>query len=199
MRNQGHGYAKEEANGRSSGSGPLPELPRELIDHLVKGPMSPEQVGELMLAFNKAVIERAMGAEMNLHLGYSSGDTKPDGQSNERNGSTGKTVLTERGALRIDVPRDCDGSYEPILIPKHERRFRGFDESIIAMYDRGMSVREIQGFISEHYGTQVSPGFINSVTDEVMAEAAAVQNRLLDPSSGSRCSTSSRCAASPTS
>jgi len=180
MRNQGHGYAKEAANGRSSGSGPLPELPRELIDHLVKGPMSPEQVGDLMLAFNKAVIERAMGAEMNLHLGYSSGDTKPDGQSNERNGSTGKTVLTERGALRIDVPRDCDGSYEPILIPKHERRFRGFDESI-AMYDRGMSVREIQGFISEHYGTQVSPGFISSVTDEVMAEAAAVQNRLLDP------------------
>ena len=172
---------KQTVDAQAAARGPLPELPRELIDHLVKGPMSPEQVQDLMLAFNKAIIERAMGAEMNLHLGYASGDTKPDGQSNERNGSTGKTVLTERGALRIDVPRDRDGSYEPILIPKHERRFRGFDERIIAMYGRGMSVREIQGFISEHYGTQVSPDFISSVTDEVMAEAAAWQNRPLDP------------------
>ena len=172
---------KQTVAAQAAARGPLPELPRELIDHLVKGPMSPEQVQDLMLAFNKAIIERAMGAEMNLHLGYASGDTKPDGQSNERNGSTGKTVLTERGALRIDVPRDRDGSYEPILIPKHERRFRGFDERIIAMYGRGMSVREIQGFISEHYGTQVSPDFISSVTDEVMAEAAAWQNRPLDP------------------
>jgi putative transposase len=160
---------------------PVPALLRERIDHLVKGPMRPEQVQDPMRASNQAVIERAMGAEMNLHQGYSSGDTRPDGHGNERNGSTGETVLTERGAARIDVPRDRDGGDEPILMPKHERRFRGFDERIIAMYGRGMSVREIQGFISEHYGTQVSPDFISSVTDAVVAEAAAWQNRPLDP------------------
>ena len=81
----------------------------------------------------------------------------------------------------MDVPRDRDGSFEPILIPKHERRSRGFDERIIAMYARGMCVREIQAFIAEQYGTQVSPEFISSVTDEVMAEATAWQNRPLEP------------------
>jgi putative transposase len=134
-----------------------------------------------MLAFNKAIIERAMGAEMNLHLGYPSGQSKPTGQANERNGASGKTVITDRGPVRVEVPRDRDGSFEPILIPKHERRFTGFDERIIAMYARGMSVREIQGFLAEHYGTEVSPDFISSVTDEVMAEALSWQNRPLEP------------------
>ena len=85
-----------------------------------------------------------------------------------------------RGPVRVDLPRDRDGSFEPILIPKHERRFTGFDERIIAMYARGMSVREIQGFLAESYGTEVSPDFISSVTDEVMAEAIAWQSRPLE-------------------
>ncbi len=143
--------------------------------------MSPAEVQDLMQAFNKAVIERAMGAEMNLHLGYPPGRPKPPGQDNERNGASGKTVIADRGPVRVDVPRDRDGSFEPILIPKHERRFTGFDERIIAMYARGMSVREIQGFLAEHYGTEVSPDFISSVTDEVMAEALSWQNRPLEP------------------
>ena len=172
---------KNTVASQAAARGPLPELPAELLDQLVKGPMTPEQVQDLMLAFNKAVIERAMGAEMNLHLGYPVGEPKPAGQGNERNGTSGKTVITERGAVRVEVPRDRDGSFEPILIPKHERRFRGFDERIIAMYARGMTVREIQAFIAEHYGTQVSPDFISSVTDEVMAEAAAWQSRPLEP------------------
>ncbi|VWC52537.1 transposase, mutator family [Burkholderia aenigmatica] len=175
MRCKGHGYAdeKEKTNCSGSGSarGPLPEPPKELLDQLVKGPMTPAEVQDLMLAFNKAVIERATGAEMNLHLGYPPGQPKPPGQANERNGASGKTVITDRGPVRADVPRDRDGSFEPILIPKHERRFTGFDERIIAMYARGMSVREIQGFLAEHYCTEVSPDFISSVTDEVMAEA----------------------------
>nr|WP_175673025.1 IS256 family transposase [Burkholderia ambifaria] len=166
---------------QAAARGPLPELPKELLDQLVKGPMSPAEVQDLMLAFNKAVIERAMGAEMNLHLGYPPGRPKPPGQDNERNGASGKTVITDRGPVRVDVPRDRDGSFEPILIPKHERRFTGFDERIIAMYARGMSVREIQGFLAEHYGTEVSPDFISSVTDEVMAEALSWQNRPLEP------------------
>ncbi|HDR9253374.1 TPA: IS256 family transposase, partial [Burkholderia vietnamiensis] len=127
-----------------------------------------------------AVIERAMGAEMNLHLGYRPGQSKPPGQANERNGASGKTVITDRGPVRVEVPRDRDGSFEPILIPKHERRFTGFDERIIAMYARGMSVREIQAFLAESYGTEVSPDFISSVTDEVMAEALTWQSRPLE-------------------
>jgi transposase-like protein len=172
---------KKTVASQAAARGPLPELPPGILDELVKGPMTPEQAQDLMLALNKAVIERIMGAEMNAHLGYPPGAPKPPAQTNERNGSSGKTLLTDRGPVRIDVPRDRDGSFEPILIPKHERRFRGFDERIIAMYARGMSVREIQAFIAEQYGTQVSPDFISSVTDEVMAEAAAWQSRPLDP------------------
>jgi transposase-like protein len=143
--------------------------------------MTPAEVQDLMLAFNKALIERAMGAEMNLHLGYRPGQPKPSEQTNERNGASGKTVITERGPVRVDLPRDREGSFEPILIPKHERRFTGFDERIIAMYARGMSVREIQAFLAESYGTEVSPDFISSVTDEVMAETLAWQSRPLEP------------------
>jgi putative transposase len=143
--------------------------------------MTPAEVQDLMLAFNKALIERAMGAEMNMHLGYPPGQPKPDGQTNERNGASGKTVITDHGPLRVDLPRDRDGSFEPVLIPKHERRFTGFDERIIAMYARGMSVREIQAFLAETYGTEVSPDFISSVTDEVMAETLAWQSRPLEP------------------
>jgi putative transposase len=161
--------------------GPLPEMPAELIEQLVKGPLSAAEVQTLFLSFKKAVIERAMSAEMSQHLGYRAGEAKPDGQGNERNGASGKTVLTDTGAVRIEVPRDRLGSFEPILIPKHERRFTGFDDKIIAMYARGMSVREIQGFLADSYGTQVSPDFISSVTDEVMAEAAAWQSRPLEP------------------
>ena len=171
---------KRTATAQAAARGPLPELPAELLDHLVKGPMTPSEVQDLMLAFNKAVIERAMGAEMNLHLGYRPGDAKPPEQANERNGASGKTIHTERGPVRVALPRDRDGSFDPILIPKHERRFTGFDERIIAMYARGMSVREIQAFLAESYGTEVSPDFISSVTDEVMAETIAWQNRPLE-------------------
>ena len=128
---------------QAAARGPLPEVPAALLDQLVEGRMTPTEVQDLFLSFQKAVIERAMGAEMNLHLGYRPGETKPQGQSNERNGASGKTVITERGPVRVELPRDRDGSFEPILIPKHERRFSGFDDKIIAMYARGMSVREI--------------------------------------------------------
>ena len=122
-----------------------------------------------------------MGGELSHHLGYRPGEARPAGQDNQRNGTTGKTVLTEDGPVRIEVPRDRDGSYEPILIPKHERRFTGFDDKIIAMYARGMTVREIRGFLAEQYGTEVSAEFISAVTDEVMAEVSAWQSRPLEP------------------
>jgi hypothetical protein len=134
---------KRTVAAQAAARGPLREMPAELIEQLVQGPMSPSEVQDLFLSFQKAVIERAMSAEMSHHLGYKPGEEKPEGQTNERNGASGKTVLTDKGAVRIDVPRDRAGSFEPILIPKHERRFAGFDDKIIAMYARGMSVREM--------------------------------------------------------
>ena len=159
----------------------LPSIPKELIDQMVSGPMDAEVVNAASMAFKKALIERILGAELSHHLGYPPGAEKPGEVGNHRNGATGKTVLTEDGPLRIDIPRDRQGSFEPLLIPKHERRFTGFDDKIVAMYARGMTVREIQGFLAEQYGTVVSPEFISSVTDAVMAEVTAWQSRPLEP------------------
>jgi len=170
---------RKKGEGAASGSGV--SIPAELLDRLVQGPMTPEEVQAICLDFKKAVIERAMGAELSHHLGYRPGEVRPEGQANQRNGTTAKTVLTEDGPVRLELPRDRDGSYEPILIPKHERRFTGFDDKIVAMYARGMTVREIQGFLAERYGTEVSAEFISSVTEEVMAEVTAWQNRPLEP------------------
>lgn len=159
----------------------LPPIPKEVIDQMVSGPMTAEAINAASMAFKKALIERALGAELSHHLGYPPGTDKPVGNANHRNGVSGKTVLTDDGPLRIDVPRDRAGSFEPVLIPKHERRFTGFDDKIVAMYARGMTVREIQGFLVEQYGTEVSPEFISSVTDAVMAEVTAWQARPLEP------------------
>jgi putative transposase len=162
-------------------SAALPKIPDELIDQFVKGPMTGEAVNAASMAFKKALIERAMGAELGHHLGYPAGAAKPDAGANQRNGKSAKTVQTGEGPVRIEVPRDRDGSFEPILIPKHERRFTGFDEIIIALYARGMTMREIQGFLRETYGTEVSAEFISSVTEAVMAEVTAWQARPLEP------------------
>jgi putative transposase len=159
----------------------LPSIPKGLIDQFVTGPMSAEAVNDISIAFKKALIERALGAELSHHLGYVAGAAKPETAINHRNGSSAKTVLTDDGALRIEVPRDRDGSFEPLLIPKHERRFTGFDDKVVAMYARGMTVREIQGFLLDSYGVEVSPDFISSVTDAVMAEVGAWQSRPLEP------------------
>ena len=162
-------------------SAALPSIPKELLDQFVKGPMTGEAVNAASMAFKKALIERALGAELGYHLGYPSGADKPQATSNQRNGTSGKTVITQDGSLRIDIPRDRDGSFEPLLIPKHERRFTGFDDKIIALYARGMTVREVQGFLTDQYGVDVSPEFISSVTDAVMAEVGAWQARPLEP------------------
>src|SRR5512135_1195053 len=159
----------------------LPTIPKELIDQFVTGPMSPEAVQAASMAFKKALIERALGGELSHHLGYPPGAARPEDAANQRNGASAKTVLTDDGPLRIDVPRDREGSFEPLLIPKHERRFTGFDDKVVAMYARGMTVREIQGFLAEQYSTEVSPEFISSVTDAVMSEVTAWQSRPLEP------------------
>jgi hypothetical protein len=98
----------------------LPSIPPELIDQFVKGPMSAEAVQAALMAFKKALIERALGAELGHHLGYSPGAERPEDISNHRNGRSAKTVLTEDGALRLQIPRDRDGRFAPILIPKQD-------------------------------------------------------------------------------
>ncbi|MBK5373057.1 IS256 family transposase [Pseudomonas sp. TH43] len=159
----------------------LPSIPKELIDQFLSETMSAEAIQDAAMAFKKALIERALGAELGLHLGYPQGAERPEDSSNQRNGKSGKTVLTDDGPLRLDIPRDRDGSFSPILIPKHERRFTGFDDKIIAMYARGMSVREIRAFLSEQYATDVSHDFISTVTDAVLEEVSTWQQRPLEP------------------
>ena len=114
--------------------------------------MSPEELDAAVRRFKKAIIERALGGELTHHLGYPPGRRpSPRTRTNHRNGTGGKTVLTDDGPLPIEVPRDRDGTFEPQLIAKHERRFTGFDDKILALYARGMTVREIQAFLAEMY------------------------------------------------
>ena len=161
-----------------------PAIPKELVEQFFEGgtTMTAGQVEEASVAFKKALIERALGGELSHHLGYAAGADRPaTAGSNHRNGASAKTVLTGTGPVRVQVPRDREGTFEPLLIAKHERRFTGFDDKVVAMYARGMTVREIQAFVAEHYGCEVSAEFISSVTDEVMAEVTAWQSRPLEP------------------
>lgn len=159
----------------------LEPVPSEILDHFVgHGPITPEELEATVRRFKKAVIERALGGELTHHLGYPAGGVKPDDTTNHRNGTSEKTVLTDDGPLTIDVPRDRENSFEPRLVAKHERRFTGFDDKIIALYARGLTVREIQAFLAEMYATEVSPDFISTVTDAVTTEIAAWQARPLE-------------------
>ena len=160
---------------------PLAPVPDEILDAFVRqGPLSHAELDAAVRRFKKAIIERALGGELTHHLGYPPGGVRPDDNPNHRNGTGGKTVLTDDGPLAIEVPRDRDGSFEPRLIAKHERRFAGFDDKILALYARGMTVREIQGFLLDMYDTEVSPDFISAVTDAVLAEVSAWQSRPLE-------------------
>jgi transposase-like protein len=134
-----------------------------------------------MRRFKKALLERALGGELTHHLGYPPGGIKPETTTNHRNGSSGKTVLTDDGSLDLEVPRDREGTFEPQLIPKHARRFTGFDDKILALYARGLTVREIQAFLAEMYAVEVSPDLISTVTDAVHTEGTAWQQRALEP------------------
>jgi putative transposase len=155
----------------------------ELIDQLLANYKKPEDLtgaDGLFKQLKKALIERALGAELTEHLGYEKGDPAGRGSGNSRNGTSSKTVLTEDGEIEIEVPRDRAGSFEPQLIGKGQTRFDGFDDKILSLYARGMTVREIQGHLAELYGAEVSPDLISRVTDAVLDEVRDWQSRPLD-------------------
>jgi putative transposase len=158
----------------------LPSIPKELVAQFLTGPMTGEAINAAGIAFKQALIEASLNAELTHHLGYPPGAERPESTTNQRNGVTAKTVLTGDGRVRIETPRDRDGSFEPLLLPKHARRFTAFDDSIVALYARGLTVREIKGYLAESYGTEVSPDLISTVTDSVLAEVTAWQARPLE-------------------
>lgn len=154
-----------------------PVIPNELLDQLLAGgdARAVFDAGGLLDSLKKAFTERALNAEMDHHL------AGEEGAGNTRNGYGRKTVVTDTGKLAIDVPRDREASFEPQLIAKYQRRFPGFDEKIVSMYARGMSTRVITGHLLELYGVEVSPDLISTVTDAVLDDVAAWQQRPLDP------------------
>ena len=154
-----------------------PVIPAELLDRLLAGTDAASALdqGGLLDSLKKALAERALSAEMDYHLG------SDDQAGNSRNGYGRKTVITDTGKIDIHVPRDRTGSFDPQLIAKYQRRFPGFDDKIISMYARGMSTREITGHLRELYAIDVSPDLISTVTDAILDEVAAWQQRPLDP------------------
>ena len=156
----------------------------ELIDELLQGYRSPEDLtGEegLFKELKKRLLERALGAELSEHLGYEKGDPAGRGSGNSRNGYSNKTVIGEDGAIEIEVPRDRNGSFEPQIVAKGQTRLDRFDDRIVSLYARGLSVREIRAHLQELYGVAVSPDLISRVTDAVLEEVREWQNRPLDP------------------
>jgi putative transposase len=158
-------------------------IDNELIDSLLKNYKKPEDlIGEngLLKQLTKQLLERAMAAELTEHVGYEKHDAEGDHSGNSRNGKSAKTIKGSFGTLAIKVPRDRNGTFEPQIIEKHQTRFTGFDDNIISLYARGLSTREIQQHLEEIYRVEVSPSTISNVTEEVIEEVRAWQNRELE-------------------
>ena len=170
---------------KSDGSGPGREaLPPELIDELMaKVKTDGIQLlgdGGLIAEFSKRILERALDEELTDELGYERGDPAGRGSGNSRNGTTPKTVITEIGAVDLDVPRDRAGTFDPKIVPKGVTRLKGFNENVVALYAGGMSTRDIRKTLKRFYNVDVSPDLISRVTDGVIEELAAWQARPLD-------------------
>src|SRR6266481_2708257 len=158
-------------------------LDKDLIDKLLGDYQKPEDlIGEngLLKQLTKALVERALDAELTAHLGHGRHEDVANAQGNVRNGRSLKTLTGEFGAVEIEIPRDRAGSFRPKLVGKHQRRFAGFDERILSLYARGMSTREIEAHLLEMYGAAVSPTLISSITEAVADEIKLWQSRPLD-------------------
>jgi putative transposase len=162
---------------------PAVEVSDEVLDALLDGASTAEELAGpdgVLAQLTRRVLNRALEAELTAHLGYPPGQAPPGGAGNARNGRPGKTVLTDQGPLRIRSPRDRNGTFEPQIVTKRQSRWVGFDDRVISLYARGLTVREIQGHLAEIYGSEVSPDVISKITDAVLADAKAWQNRPLE-------------------
>ena len=159
-------------------------VPEELLAGLLADYKKPEDlIGEngLLKQLTKLLVEKALDAELAEHLGHGKNEPVANDAGNTRNGKSRKTLKGDFGELPIEIPRDRHGTFEPQLIPKHQTRWSGFDDKILSLYARGMTVREIQAHLEEMYGTEISPSLISSITDAVSEEVKAWQSRPLDP------------------
>lgn len=159
------------------------QFEEELLDQLLEnydGPADMFGSEGLLESLKAKLVERALQGEMTAHLGYEKHGQRPENSDNARNGTTKKRVKTESSEIAIEVPRDRDGSFDPILVPKGVRRLKGFDDMVIALYARGMTTRDIQSQLKEVYAVDVSPELISIITDEVLEEVETWQNRPLD-------------------
>jgi putative transposase len=188
MRSEPVGRAEQPAGGGSSFEVELsPEVRDRLsdgvIDELLAGARTEEEIvgpGGVLAQLTKRLVERALQAELSEHLGYAPHREPPGGVGNTRNGSTGKTLATEQGPVRIETPRDRNGSFEPRLVRKGQRRFEGFDDKILALYARGLSTRDIEAHLAEIYGVNVGRDLISRVTDAVVEDVREWQQRPLE-------------------
>ena len=173
----------EEAKPSVSGD-PAGAVPDEVIDAVMANVdagglelLGPDGV---LAELTKRLIERGLAEELTDHLGYEPGDPAGRGSGNNRNGASSKTVLTEIGAVDLDIPRDRLGTFEPQLVPKHSRRLEGFNQNIVHLYARGLTTRDIRRELARMYGVEVSPALISKVTDGIVEELAEWQARPLD-------------------
>lgn len=159
-------------------------ISKEILDELIKDYKNPEDLlGEqgLLKQLTKALLERAMQAELTHELGFEKHDRQTAKEnSNRRNGSTSKTVKSKHGEIELEIPRDRSSEFEPVIVKKHQRRFDGFDDLILSLYSRGLSTREIQSHIEEIYGVEVSPDLVSSVTENITELVREWQTRPLD-------------------
>jgi len=155
----------------------------EVLNELLRDYQKPEDLlgqNGLLKELQKRLLEKAMGAELTVHLGYGKYDSEGRNSGNSRNGTSPKTIQGEFGKLELDTPRDRNGSFEPQILPKGQRRFEGFDQAIISLYARGLTTREIEGHLLEIYGVEISPTLVSQVTDAVNADVQLWQNRALE-------------------
>ena len=155
----------------------------EVLNELLRDYQKPEDLlgqNGLLKQLQKRLLEKAMGAELTVHLGYGKHDPAGKNSGNSRNGTSPKTIKGEFGNLDLATPRDRNGSFEPQIVAKGQRRFEGFDQAIISLYSRGMTTREIEGHLLEIYGVEVSPALVSQVTDAVCADVQTWQNRVLE-------------------
>jgi putative transposase len=159
------------------------DISDKLLDELLKGYSKPEDLNGpngILKQLTKKLVERAMNAEMDHHLGYAKNSPAGRNSGNSRNGTSKKTIISDQGKTEIDVPRDRNGEFEPQLIKKGQRRWNGFDQQILSMYALGMTTRDIQAHLKDQYGVDVSPDLVSTVTDAVIDEVRQWQNRPLE-------------------